>query len=200
MLDVYDILEYVRITQALEGALSGHDFSSALSDYLRRKTLSMATRSKIAVHLRFMDEDPLGVNSMERKLYRAVYVHWDGHPESRYPLLRQYYNSEEAARSIVETGDMSSLATTLKESVVYGPEDATGPNDYDSFKDLVAGARESMGEYLYLWDNGKWHVYSLNFSGDNGKDETSKCEMTWNNGGYDAVLKTYEGDKDEADV
>lgn len=197
---VYDFLEYTRLTQILESALSGVEYGDALSDYLRRKTLSMATRSKIAVRLHFMDEDPLGVNPMERELYRAVYVHWDGHPESRYPLLRQYYNSEEAARSIVEMGDMSSLAPVLEESVVYGPEDATGPNDYDNFKDLVAGARGSMGEYLYLWDTDKWHVYSLNFSGDYGKDETSKCEMTWNNGGYDMVLKNYEGDKDEADV
>ena len=196
---MYDFLEYTRLTQILESALSGVEYGDVLSDYFRRRQLAMATRSKVAVHLRFMDEDPLGVNPMERELYRAVYVHWDGHPESRYPLLRQYYNSEEAARSIVETGDMSSLATTLKESVVYGPEDATGPNDYDSFKELVEGARGSMGEYLYLWDNNKWHVYSLNFSGDYGKDETSKCEMTWDNGGYAIVLKTYEeeGEKDD---
>lgn len=200
MLDAYDILEYVRITQELESALSGSEYSDALSDYLRRKKLAMATRSKIAVRLRYMDEDPLGVNFMEREVYRAVYVHWDGHPESRYPLLRQYYNSEEAARSIVETGDMSSLAPMLKESVVYEGADAAGPNDYDTFKELVEGARQSMGEYLYLWDNGKWNVYSLNFSGDNGKDETSKCEMTWNNGGYAKVLESYEGDNDEADV
>lgn len=194
MLDVYDILEYVRMTQKLEGALSGQEYSDALSDYLRRKRLDMATRSKIAMRIHVVDEDPFGIIVTERHIYRAVYVHWDGHPETRYPLLREYYNTEEAARAIVDVGDMSSLGCTLEDSVVYGPEDASGPNDYATFKELLTGTSESMGEYLYLWEDGKWNVYSM--GGTTGAvDMTRGCERTWNNGGYEPALASFRGEK-----
>ena len=64
----------------------------------------MATRSYIAVQ----DGEELLVS----------YVHFDGYPKARMPILEKY-NTIEDATALVNLGDMSAIAETLDECDTY---------------------------------------------------------------------------------
>jgi len=42
---------------------------------------------------------------------KAVYCHWDGHPDTKEPELKKYKNLE-LVRKLIKKGSMSSLETT----------------------------------------------------------------------------------------
>lgn len=175
-IDVYDIVERLRWSSMVRAELKGCEYADPIIEHLWRK--KMATRSKVAVLITFMEDDPLGINPMERTTYLASYVHWDGNPETRYPLLREYYNTCELAKQLVELGDCSSIGPTLKDAVVYDDNDGpSGPNSYGSFNELMVSTDNSMGEFLYLFIGGKWQVYDVR----SGYCMTKKCEMEYEN-------------------
>ena len=65
----------------------------------------MATRSLIAL------ETSEGIHD-------CIYVHWDGHPETRLPILK-HYNTREQVQSLIELGDCSAIYNTLEDSKFY---------------------------------------------------------------------------------
>jgi hypothetical protein len=121
----------------------------------------MSTRSRIAIAL------PNG-------RYKSVYCHWDGYPKGVGRKLVEHYNSEELAKALIDLGGISSLRSTLAPPVgtthtIDNPlPDVTiayrrdrGDKDMDAvvsvnFNALTALALNSWGEFIYVFDHGRW--------------------------------------------
>lgn len=87
--------------------------------------------------------------------YKEVYCHHDGYEEHTGKILRNNYNSQAAAESIVKLGDLSFLGETLETSIFYGRDrQETGIECRvdDSYREAIRGA-ESI---IYFWDGEKW--------------------------------------------
>lgn len=54
------------------------------------------------------------------KGYEAIYCHWDGYPSYMYPMLRDWYGTQERAEALVGYGDASFIAKRLEPSVGSG--------------------------------------------------------------------------------
>ena len=123
----------------------------------------MSTRSRIAI------VTPSG--------YLSAYCHRDGYPSGVGRDLLEHYHDDDKVKQLIDLGSLSSV----------GPEiGGPGPQDFDdyelrkhqcyaymrdrldvdgckpakhrSFKSLVKLARDSDGEYLYLWTGDRWLV------------------------------------------
>jgi hypothetical protein len=106
----------------------------------------MGTRSRIAIK----NDDGSFV---------SIYCHWDGYVDHHGPLLAKHYATAEAARKLIEPGDMSSLDVP-GECVYYKDRGETGvePATSGSLSALNELTKESGGEYLYVFADGTWHV------------------------------------------
>jgi len=104
----------------------------------------MATRSIIAV-------------KTEDNNYTTIYTHWDGNPDTRYPILVKGYTTQEQAEELVSMGDASVIKETIEECVFYGRdrnEDDVAAKTVKYLKDIV------FQEFLYVWDTDEWKVYN----------------------------------------
>ena len=107
---------------------------------------------------------------------RSIYCHFDG--DTRLPILKKYYNSQELAEDLVSMGDMSSLAENMtcpeghnfdhpeKGYCVFYYRDRhepwadTKPNVYNTLKEAWEQTHQDQ-EYVYEYDNG-WKRYKYN--------------------------------------
>jgi hypothetical protein len=107
----------------------------------------MATRSVIAV-------------KNENESFDAIYCHFDGYPEGVGQTLKDNYNSEELARSLIAKGSLSTLEKDLESSSFYTSRgEKLQKYNEESFKDLKKLCGDLWGEYLYVFQDGKWHTF-----------------------------------------
>lgn len=45
---------------------------------------------------------------------KGIYVHWDGSPGTRLPILNNYYNTKEKVLELLKLGDLSSIQENIK--------------------------------------------------------------------------------------
>ena len=105
----------------------------------------MATRSTIAIQ----NEDGT---------VTGIYCHWDGYPKHNGKILVTDYTTEEKVRELIALGDISSLGSTINETVAYGRdrgERSVGPHKGKSHHEFVGKYGE---QYNYLFKNGEWQL------------------------------------------
>lgn len=125
----------------------------------------MATRSRIAVK---RDDG-----------YESVYCHWDGYPEWTGKKLEEHYNSQEMADKLMSLGDISSINDNIEAAegvehtfdnpaenvtIFYGRdrgEQNTQSSHHDSFADLKKYTKDAWGEFLYVFEDGKWNTHEV---------------------------------------
>lgn len=103
--------------------------------------------------------------------YEAIYVHNDGYPEYMYPMLRDWYGTQERAEALVDFGDASFIAKRLVPSqdsnhhFEHPEEDVCIFYHRDRGEDWRAGFYSnkegvlSSQYYVYIFEDGAWHVY-----------------------------------------
>lgn len=105
--------------------------------------------------------------------YKAIYCHWDGYPQYMYPLLRDWYGTQERAEALTSFGDASSIAKRLVPSQdsnhsFDNPEEDVCVFYYRDRGDVwsncsylfgTKAAALSSQHYVYIFEDGAWHVY-----------------------------------------
>ena len=102
----------------------------------------------------------------------SAYCHYDGYPQHNGKILLKHYNTIDKVRELVIEGDMSCLRPTCRKveghtfdnpdgnvTVYYGRdcgEKNTEAKVCKTKDELVEMADGSWGEYVYLFENGKW--------------------------------------------
>ena len=109
----------------------------------------MSTRSRIAVK-----------NGTE---YKSVYCHFDGYPAGVGVELKSRFNSFEKASDLVKLGDLSTVCDKV---VAYHRDRGEPWTDVQPIVDftltqLKQSAKNSGGEYLYVFEGTEWVTYSL---------------------------------------
>lgn len=94
---------------------------------------------------------------------RGIYCHRDGYPDGVGDTLREFYNTQEAAESLIELGDISSLDADLDKTVAYhrdlGAE--LRIHEFDNLKTFESLIKDSWAAYYYLFFRGEWYVCSF---------------------------------------
>ena len=103
----------------------------------------------------------------EDKTVFFVYCHHDGYPSGVGRTLREYYDRPEDVVNLLSFGNMSSLTSTIEDTVFYGrdrQETDQEPTEvtYDEYLPS-AGSRDSGIEYRYLFDeySEEWSCYNM---------------------------------------
>jgi hypothetical protein len=106
--------------------------------------------------------------------YKTIYCHNDGYPEYLYPMLRDWYGTQERAEALVSFGDASFIAKRLVPS-----QDSNHHFDHPE-EDVCIFYHRDRGElwrhnaptlmskeealggqyYVYIFENGKWTAYA----------------------------------------
>jgi len=92
---------------------------------------------------------------------RAIYCHWDGYPGHVGRLLGNYYNEETKIDDLLNLGDLSSLSTTLTETVAYKRDREENNVDarlFESRQDFILFGRGMGADFWYLFRNGEWET------------------------------------------
>jgi hypothetical protein len=120
----------------------------------------MGTRSRIGIEL--ADGSIL-----------SVYSHYDGYPSFNGRVLREFYNTKEKVRKLIDGGDMSCTWTNVGWNNETLPE--MGPLHYtmrgESIENNAPELSKDHGEYLkmsanadeeysYLFADGEWICYN----------------------------------------
>lgn len=106
------------------------------------------------------------------KGYETIYCHNDGYPSYMYPMLRDWYGTEERAKALVALGDASFIAKRLVPSkgsdhhfdhpeedvCIFYHRDRSEPWQYcaPSYEEELSQLRM---QYVYVFEDGEWHVY-----------------------------------------
>jgi len=109
----------------------------------------MATRSRIGL----VNED---------RSVTSIYVHWDGHPDTRMPILEKSYSSEDSLKTLLSHGSISELRDSITETIFYH-RDRSEPLDIRTsrtIEEFFTGAFSMSEEYVYLFDNNRWIIRS----------------------------------------
>lgn len=119
-----------------------------------------------------------GIALKQGDTYLTIYCHWDGHPSTMLPILRENYNSFELANKLISHGDASSIGPKLEPDpsqphsfMEYQPDvcvfyhrdrgDAwheCWPQTY-TWSELF---KNTSFEYVYIFEDGKWQAYNMN--------------------------------------
>jgi hypothetical protein len=98
---------------------------------------------------------------------RAVYCHWDGHPDHQLPILEAKYNTLAKVKALIKPGSMSSLESkhtwdseSRDPQPLYHAERGHGDKPKTSGKAFDYW-RDQDCEYMYVFDGTKWITYSL---------------------------------------
>jgi hypothetical protein len=106
--------------------------------------------------------------------YKAIYCHWDGYPSYMYPMLRDWYGTEERAAALVSFGDASSIYKRLMPSQASGHSFDRPEDDVCVFYHRDRGEPWTQNEpefcltkeevlssqyYTYIFEDGVWHAY-----------------------------------------
>lgn len=125
----------------------------------------MSTNSTIAVFING-DDKILGD-------YKTIYCHNDGYPGYMYPMLRDWYGTQERAEALVSFGDASFIAKRLTPSQDSGHHFDHPEKDVSIFyhrdrgerwfenAPLIASREETLSSqyYVYIFEDGEWHIY-----------------------------------------
>ena len=96
---------------------------------------------------------------------RAVYVHHDAYVAGVGAILGGWYETPEKVEAMLALGDLSSLGTTLADTIAYHRDRGEVMRIARSYRNIDAyrrnGTSDFEADYLYLYDGGKWFVYGL---------------------------------------
>ena len=96
---------------------------------------------------------------------RAVYVYHDAYVAGVGAILGGWYETPELVKGLLDLGDLSSLGTTLADTVAYhrdrGEDMRTARNYHDIDTYRQNGRRDLGTDYLYLYDGSRWLVYGI---------------------------------------
>lgn len=129
----------------------------------------MSTRSHIA-------------RKLEDGRFESIFCHSDGYPEHNGWVLVNHHSNQKNVDKIFELGNASFIGNTLDPepprsknetfeqwqfnnsnfSTFYARDcgEKKAPNKFHAnIKDLMESCNTYMGEYLYIYDNGKWKCY-----------------------------------------
>ena len=110
---------------------------------------------------------------------KAVYCHWDGHPDTKEPELKKYKNLE-LVRKLIKKGSMSSLETTAvwegggylnnarEPQPLYHSErgdqyswDLIKPTTHASKKKAMEFFRGMDCEWFYIYTPDGWKTFKI---------------------------------------
>lgn len=119
-----------------------------------------------------------GIAVRAGETFQTIYCHWDGHPKTMLPILRENYNSFALANKLISMGDASSINKKLEptpgvEHTLMNPEDGVcvfyhrdRGDDWLSCQPTCYTWRELFAqpafEYVYIFEYGNWHAYNMN--------------------------------------
>jgi hypothetical protein len=96
---------------------------------------------------------------------RAVYVHHDAYVAGVGAILGGWYETPELVKGLLDLGDLSSLGTTLEDTVAYHRDRGEDMRIARNYRDIDAyrrnGRRDLGADYLYLFDGGRWLTYGI---------------------------------------
>ena len=96
---------------------------------------------------------------------RAVYVHHDAYVVGVGAILGGWYGTPELVKGLLDLGDLSSLGTTLADTVAYHRDRGEDMRVARHYRDIDAyrrnGRRDLGADYLYLFDGRHWLVYGI---------------------------------------
>ena len=119
-----------------------------------------------------------GIALRSGETFQTIYCHWDGHPRTMLPILRENYNSLELAAKLISYGDASYIDKKLeptpgvahtfmlpeKEVCVFYHRDRG--DDLISCQSVCYTKKELFDqpafEYIYIFEDGQWNVYKRN--------------------------------------
>ena len=119
-----------------------------------------------------------GIALRAGETFTTIYCHWDGHPRTMLPILRENYGSFELANKLISMGDDSSINKKLeptpgvahtfmkpeKDVCVFYHRDRG--DDWYSCCSVCYNKRELFRqpafEYIYIFEDGQWNVYKRN--------------------------------------
>ena len=107
-------------------------------------------------------------------VYRTVYCHYSGYLAYNGAILFEHYDSQELAEELVSHGDISTLGEKCSKPNEHSYENPVG--DYTVYYGRDRGEEDTgyiesttrpqcNEKYLYVFENGKWHVESEYISG-----------------------------------
>ena len=117
-----------------------------------------------------------GIALRSGETFQTIYCHWDGHPRTMLPVLRENYNSLELAAKLISYGDASSIDKKLEptgEHTFMKPEKDVcvfyhrdRGDDWFHCQSTCYTQKELFGqsafEYVYIFEDGQWNVYKRN--------------------------------------
>ena len=115
-----------------------------------------------------------GIAIKAEKGYKTIYVHSDGYPEYMWPMLTDWYGTQERAEALVSFGDASSIDKLLVPSQDSGHTFSHSEEGVcrfyhrdrgDSWSDCAPTTYFTKSGicgafyYTYIWEDGSWHFY-----------------------------------------
>ena len=117
-----------------------------------------------------------GIALRQGDTYITIYCHWDGHPKTMLPILRENYNSFDLANKLISHGDASYIDKKLEptgEHTFMQPEDGVclfyhrdRGDDWESCRPVCYTRQELFWqrnfEYVHIFEDGQWNSYNMN--------------------------------------
>ena len=98
----------------------------------------------------------IGYYNKETGKVTATYSHWDGYYTGVGAALVEYYNTDTLAYGIANLGYISSLESTIGDTMAAAAN-KDNPETYESVDDYLTDVEDQFGiEYIYLWDGTAW--------------------------------------------
>ena len=126
----------------------------------------MATRSMVARK---------NTDTLDCWEYNGVYVHWDGSPSTRMPLLEGHYTDNQKIDDLIALGSISALKENLSPAegvehsfdspaegvtIAYHRDRNEELNIFGGSRtQLFNTAKASCCEWVYIWEDGEWSPY-----------------------------------------
>ena len=96
---------------------------------------------------------------------KAIRLNWDGYVAHAGTMLGGWYKTAEAADALIALGDLSEINETVESCVAYHRdrgEQYRLPRTFASVEDYqYCGMGQMNANYLYIYDDGAWHVYGI---------------------------------------
>ena len=96
---------------------------------------------------------------------RAIRLNWDGYVAHAGAILGGWYKNAEAVNDLIAIGDLSEINETVEHCVAYHRdrrEQYRLPRTFASVEAYqYCGMEQMSANYLYIFDDGAWHVYGL---------------------------------------
>ena len=96
---------------------------------------------------------------------RAIRLHWDGYVAHAGAILGGRYKTAEAVNALLALGDLCEINETLGSCGAYRRdrgEQYRITRTFASVEDYqYCGMGQMNANYLYIFDDGAWHVYGI---------------------------------------